>query len=100
VRREAKRNIRVWLQDGAADLGNAFGNWSAANIGMADALKFKGYGYHFSFGVGAHNNGQGAAELPEALTWLLRDYDPAKSSQDFLQDPAERWSGHGVKPSA
>jgi hypothetical protein len=32
------------------------------NIGMANALKFKGYDYHFSFGVGQHNNAQGAAE--------------------------------------
>jgi len=90
VRREAKRNIRVWLQDGSQDLDNAFGNWPAANIGMADALKFKGYDYHFSFGVGEHNNAHGATELPEALTWLWRDYDPAKTSQEFVQDPAEK----------
>jgi enterochelin esterase family protein len=90
VRREMKRNIRVWLQDGSADLDNTAGNWPAANIGMADALKFKAYDYHFSFGVGEHNNGQGAAELPEALTWLWREYDPAKTSQDFVQDPAEK----------
>ncbi|HEY4363742.1 MAG TPA: alpha/beta hydrolase-fold protein [Bryobacteraceae bacterium] len=90
VRREAKRNLRVWLQDGSNDLDNGAGNWPVANIGMADALKFKGYDYHFSFGVGEHNNGQGAAELPEALTWLWRDYDPAKTSQEFVQDPAEK----------
>jgi enterochelin esterase-like enzyme len=90
VRREAKRNIRVWLQDGSADLDVGAGNWPAANIGLANALKFKGYDYHFSFGVGEHNNAQGAAELPEAMTWLWRDYDAAKTSQDFLQDPAEK----------
>ena len=90
VRREAKRNIRVWLQDGAEDLDNQAGNWPAANIGMANALKFKGYDYHFSFGVGQHNDGQGAAELPDALTWLWRGYDPSKTSQDFVQDPAEK----------
>jgi enterochelin esterase-like enzyme len=90
VRRESKRNIRVWLQDGSEDLDVGAGNWPAANIGMANALKFKGYDYHFSFGVGEHNNGHGAAELPEALTWLWRDYDPAKTSQEFLQEPAEK----------
>jgi enterochelin esterase family protein len=90
VRRDAKRNIRVWLQDGSADLDVGAGNWPAANIGMADALKFKGYDYHFSFGVGEHNNAQGAAELPESMTWLWRDYHPAKTSQDFLQDPGEK----------
>jgi enterochelin esterase-like enzyme len=90
VRREAKRNIRVWIEDGAGDLDNAFGNWPAANIGMANALKFKGYDYHFSFGVGEHSDAQGAAELPDSLTWLWRDYDPAETSQNFVQDPAEK----------
>ena len=90
VRREAKRNLRVWIEDGSNDLDNQAGNWPAANIGMANALKFKGYDYHFSFGVGEHNDAQGAAELPEALTWLWRDYDPAKTSQEYQQDPAEK----------
>jgi enterochelin esterase-like enzyme len=90
VRREPKRNIRVWLQDGSADLDNGAGNWPVANIGMANALKFKGYDYHFSFGVGEHSNAHGAAELPGALTWLWRDYDPAKRSQEFVQEPAEK----------
>ena len=90
VRREAKRNIRVWLSDGSEDLDNGAGNWPAANIGMANALKFKGYDYRFTFGVGQHNNAQGATELPESLTWLWRGYDPAKTSQDFVQDPAEK----------
>ncbi len=90
VRREPKRNIRVWLQDGSQDLDNTAGNWPPANIGMANALKFKGYDYHFSFGVGEHNNAHGAAELPEALTWLWRDYDPAKKSQELVQEPAEK----------
>jgi hypothetical protein len=39
---------------------------------------------------GEHNDGHGAAELPEALAWLWRDYDPAKTSQEFLQEPAEK----------
>jgi hypothetical protein len=63
---------------------------SAANVGMANGLRFKGYDYHFSFGVGEHNNAHGAAELPEALTWLWRDYDPARKSQEFVQEPAEK----------
>ncbi len=90
VRREPKHNIRVWVQDGSGDLDNGAGYWPAANLGMANALKFKGYDYHFSFGVGEHNDAQGAAELPEALTWLWRDYDPAKTSQEFVQDPGEK----------
>jgi enterochelin esterase family protein len=91
VRRESKKNIRVWLQDGAEDMENArAGSWPLANIEMANSLKVKGYDYHFSFGYGDHNQSQGSAELPESLTWLWRDYDPAKTSQEFGQDPAEK----------
>lgn len=90
VRHEPKRNLRVWIEDGSQDLDNQAGNWPLANIAMANALKFKGYDYHFSFGVGEHNDAQGAAELPESMTWLWRDYDPAKTSQEYVQDPAEK----------
>ena len=90
VRREAKRNLRVWLQDGSEDLDVNPGSWTLANIGMANALKFKGYDYHFSFGVGEHSDAHGAAELPESLTWLWRGYEPSKTSEEFVQDAAEK----------
>lgn len=90
VRKEPKRNIRVWMQDGAEDLENRPGSLPMANIEMANSLKMQGYDYHFSFGVGTHSQAQGAAELPESLVWLWRGYDPAKTSQEYLQDPAEK----------
>lgn len=91
VRRDPKRNIRVWLQDGADDQENPrAGSWPLANIHLANSLKLKGYDYHLSFGVGTHNQAQGSAELPESLVWLWRDYDPAKTTQDFVQDPEEQ----------
>jgi enterochelin esterase family protein len=91
VRRDPKRNIRVWLQDGAEDLENPrAGSWPLANIHLANSLKLKGYDYHLSFGVGTHNEAQGTSELPESLTWLWRDYDPAKTSQVFAQDAEEQ----------
>jgi len=91
ARREPKRNIRVWMQDGAEDQENPrAGSWPLANLHLANSLKLKGYDYHFSFGVGTHNQAQGSAELPESLIWLWRDYDPAKTSQEFVQDPAEK----------
>ncbi len=91
VLREPKRNIRVWLQDGSEDMENdRYGSWPLANIRMANALKLKEYDFHFSFGKGTHNPGQGAAELPEELIWLWRDYDPAKTSQTFEVDPSEK----------
>jgi enterochelin esterase-like enzyme len=91
VRRAPRKNIRVWLQDGAEDMENpTAGSWPLANIEMANSLKLKDYDYHFSFGTGTHNQAQGSAELPESLTWLWRDYDPAKTSQPYAADPAEK----------
>jgi enterochelin esterase family protein len=90
VRREPKKNIRVWLQDGAEDQENPrAGSWILQNIQLANSLKIAGYDYHFSLGPGTHSQRQGSAELPESLVWLWRDYDPAKTNQDFVQDPAE-----------
>ncbi len=95
VLREPKRNIRVWLQDGSRDMefGPAqqkYGSWIAANLRMANALKFAGYDFHYSFGEGSHSGAQGAVELPEELEWLWRDYDPAKKEQVYEQDADER----------
>jgi enterochelin esterase family protein len=91
ILREPKRNIRVWLQDGANDMENAkYGSWPLANIRMANSLKTKGYDFHFSFGKGTHNPGQGSAEFPEEMVWLWRDYDAGKTEQEFSSDPDEK----------
>ncbi len=95
VLREPKRNIRVWLQDGSRDMefGPAqqkYGSWIAANLRMANALKFAGYDFHYSFGEGSHSGAQGAVELPEELEWLWRGYEPAKKEQVYEQDADER----------
>jgi len=90
VLREEKRNIRVWLQDGSEDLDLRYGDWPLANLRLATALKFQGYDFHFSFGTGTHNSGHGAAEFPAEMTWLWRDYDPAKTSQAYEMEPAEK----------
>jgi enterochelin esterase family protein len=90
IRKEPKRNIRVWLQDGSGDLENNHGSWPLQNIAMANSLKMKDYDFHFSWGNGTHSGNGGNAELAEELMWLWRDYDPAKTEQPFLQDPAEK----------
>lgn len=88
--REPKRNMRVWLQDGSEDLDLRYGNWPLANLRMANALKAREYDFHFSFGKGTHNSAHGAAEFPEEMIWLWRDYDPSKTAQAFEMDPAEK----------
>jgi enterochelin esterase-like enzyme len=91
ILRESKRNIRVWLQDGSEDQENErYGSWPLANIRMANALKLKDYDFHFSFGKGTHNPGQGAAEFPEEMIWLWRDYDPARTEQTYEMESSEK----------
>ncbi len=70
IRKSAKKDIRVYLQDGSGDLDNRFGNWWLANQQMAAALEFRGYDYKFVKGTGGHNGKHGGSVLPEALVWL------------------------------
>jgi hypothetical protein len=60
------------------------------NIMLANALKLKGYDFHFRFGEGMHAIAQDALDLPESLTWLWRDYDPAKTEQVYEMEEAGR----------
>jgi enterochelin esterase family protein len=91
VLRERRRNLRVWLQDGSEDQENdRYGSWPLANVRLANVLKLKGYDFHFSFGKGTHNSGQGAAEFPEEMIWLWRDYDPARTEQTYEMEPSEK----------
>src|SRR5579872_822416 len=91
VLREPKRNIRVWMQDGANDQENdRYGSWPLANIRLANALKLRDYDFHFSFGHGTHNGGHGASEFPAEMMWVWRDYDPARTEQTYQTDPAEK----------
>jgi enterochelin esterase-like enzyme len=90
VRKEPKKNIRVWMSDGSDDLENNFGSWPMQNIEMANSLKFRDYDFHFRFGTAAHGGAQASLDLPESLTWLWRDYDLKKTSQEFQIDPSEK----------
>ncbi len=78
VRKTQAKPIRVFLQAGANDLDNAFGNWWLGNQQMALALKFAKYDYKTAFGDGGHNGKHGGAILPESLRWLWRDTPPPK----------------------
>ncbi len=90
VRKEAKRNIRVWLQDGSQDLENEFGSWPLQNIQMANSLKRQGYDFYFSFGNGTHTRLGGQVEAPAELEWIWRGWEAGKTEQTYDQDPAEK----------
>jgi len=90
VRRDPRKNLRVWLSDGQNDQEAPFGSWPLNNIQFANALKLRGYDFHFRFGTGMHAIAQGALDLPESLAWLWRDYDPSKSEQTYTTEESER----------
>ena len=90
VRKEAKRNIRVWASDSTEDLENQYGSWPAQAINMANSLKLMNYDFHFRFGTAQHGAAQTGLDLPESMTWLWRDYDPQKTSQQYEMEPSEK----------
>ena len=73
VRKGAKKDIKVFLQDGSNDLQNIYGDWWLGNLQMESSLKFKGYEYKFEKGTGSHSGKHGGAILPESLKWLWSD---------------------------
>ena len=68
--KDKPKPIRVFLQDGANDIDNQFGNWPLANQEMVAALKFSGYDYKFVYGNGNHSDRHFRAVLPDALRWI------------------------------
>jgi enterochelin esterase family protein len=72
IRKHAVRPVRVFLQDGEADLDNEHGNWWLANLQMEAALRYRGYDHKFVAGTGAHDGEHGGAILPDSLRWLWR----------------------------
>lgn len=72
IRQDTPRPIRIFLQDGEADLDNQHGNWWLANLQMVAALRYRGYDHQFVAGSGAHDGKHGGAILPDSLRWLWR----------------------------
>jgi esterase/lipase superfamily enzyme len=83
IRRNPIRPIRIFLQDGTADLNNEFGNWHLANEQMlsslqwananADEKKIPGarYDIRYEWGDGAHSDVHGGWLLPGILRWMF-----------------------------
>jgi enterochelin esterase-like enzyme len=72
IRTSERKPIRLWLQDGRADLDNAHGNWPLGNQQMATALRYMNYDFKFVFTDGEHNSKDAGPLLPDALKWLWR----------------------------
>ena len=72
--KDKPKPLRVFLQDGSADLDNLHGLWPLSNKDMDAALKYAGYDHKFELGTGGHSGKQGTAILPDVLRWLWRDF--------------------------
>jgi enterochelin esterase-like enzyme len=72
VRKNERKPLKVFLQDGRNDLDNQFGNWPLSNQDMAASLKFAGYDFQFVFGEGTHSGKHGGAIFPETMRWLWK----------------------------
>lgn len=84
IRKTPIKPIRIFLQDGSADLDNIHGNWFLANQQMLAALAFANrsaeenqvvgprYEVKHEWGDGGHSDAHGGAILPDVLRWIFR----------------------------
>lgn len=90
VRKHEPKPIRIFLQDGANDLNNPFGDWFKANESMERALTWAGYEVKHIWGEGGHNGKHGTAVFPDAMRWLWKDWPKpvakGNSKNPFLTD--------------
>lgn len=82
IRKNAIKPLRIFLQDGSADLDNEHGNWFLANQQMLSALNYANatadrrgaegprYAVQHAWGDGAHSDVHGGAILPDILRWM------------------------------
>lgn len=90
IRKTEKKDIKVFMQDGAADLNNQYGNWWLANLQLESALKFKEYEYEFVGGTGGHNGNHAGSILPESLAWLWSDAVPERVASQVYSFPSAK----------
>ena len=97
IRKMEPKPIRVFLQDGRADLNIYAGSWFDANREMLASLQFGGYDVNHVWGDGGHNSLHSASIVADALRWLWRDYPkpiearPSPNRRLDLLIPGEEW---------
>jgi len=98
LRKYEPKPLRIFLQDGSADLNIYGGDWWKANESMERALTFAGYDVRHAWGEGGHSGTQGTAIFPDVMRWLWKDWPapiaPGSSKNQMLGDlliPGEGW---------
>ncbi|HJX91176.1 MAG TPA: SMP-30/gluconolactonase/LRE family protein [Pyrinomonadaceae bacterium] len=98
IRKYEPKPIRIFLQDGSADLNIYGGDWWMANQTLERALNFAGYEVEHAWGDGGHDGKHATAIFPDALRWLWKDWPtPVHAGQTKNQSlndiliPNEGW---------
>ena len=85
IRKNPIKPLRIFLQDGSADLDNEHGSWFLANQQMLAALEYANrnadsrntsgprYEVNHVWGDGAHSDAHGGSILPDVLRWIWKD---------------------------
>jgi sugar lactone lactonase YvrE/enterochelin esterase-like enzyme len=108
VRKVEPKPIRVFLQDGSADLDNFAGDWWMANQALERSLSFAGYEVRHAWGAGRHNAAHATEVFPAAMEWLWSEWPrPVGTGQGSPQlraiiIPDEGWRlvGAGFRSAA
>jgi enterochelin esterase-like enzyme/sugar lactone lactonase YvrE len=96
IRKTEPKPLRIFLQDGTADLDHYAGNWPLQSQNMNTAMNLTGYDHKFEYDEGeAHSTRKPAENMPDILRWLWRDYPaPIKPSEpELLPPPPGRGGG-------
>ena len=97
IRKTEPKALRVFLQDGSADLNIYCGDWWMANQEMERALTFAGYEVNHVWGEGGHNGKQMTEICADSMRWLWKDWPaPIRKGQGSQQMkdlllPGEGW---------
>ena len=82
IRKTEPKPLRIFLQDGSADIDSYAGNWPLQNQNMNAAMNFAGYDHKFEYYEGeAHSTRKASEVMPDIMRWLWRGY-PAPIAQN------------------
>jgi enterochelin esterase family protein len=93
VRKNDKKPIRIFLQDGRNDNRSLFPDgrydqrrdWFYQNVRLMQALTEKGYEVNYTWGMNKHGQKMGGAVFPEMMRWLWRDQPVSTDPHDMVE---------------
>ena len=111
VRKTEPLPLRIFIQDGTADVWNPlFGHWYEGNQMMASALEFAGYDVMTDWSDSGHNVNRATEIFSRVMQWMWRDWPAAPAvgmtQNDFLStlitDEDKGWEkvGNGTEGNA